>query len=273
MEPLPPIPALPEASYIRLIEAVDRFSVCVLLSFAKTSDSIADKIIRNFIARSTACLRSIHQIWPERRYGDCWSLFRVMVDRLVHLHALAKQDDWQLFDDWSFLWQCESNQRGLSDPLMSAKAGAEQVRLTDEQRTRYRQLKRRNPEWRRPKAKDVFKSLEMPFLYHYAYDFASTQVHPMANDGEEDYLVLTGINPDGYEVDRSVILNNSILIHTMILQQGMNASGMRWRNIVFDFVDQVRLGLGGDKTYGDTLARLLSAGPDFSWCERLGSGA
>lgn len=269
MEPLPPIPALPVTTYFELIEAVDRFSLCVLVSFSKASDSIADKIIRNFIARSTAGLRSIRQLWPECRYGDCWSLFRVMVDRLVHLHALAERGDWQLFDDWSFVWQYESNQRGLSDPLMSAKAKAAQVNLTDEQHNRYRELKRKNPEWRRPKAKDVFKSLEMPFLYHFAYDFASTQVHPMANDGEEDYFVLTGIKPTGFDIDRSVILSNSILMQTMILQEGMNASGMRWRKIVYDFLSHVRLGLGGDKLYGDTLARLLVAGPDFPWCERL----
>jgi hypothetical protein len=269
MEPLPPIPALPAAAYFDLIEAVDRFSVCVLFSLTKTSDSIADKIIRNFIARSTASLRSIRQLWPECRYGDCWSLFRVMVDRLVHLHALAERGDWQLFGDWSFVWQYEANQRGLGDPLMSAKAKAEQANLTDEQLTRYRELKLKNPEWRRPKAKDVFKSLEMPFLYHYAYDYASTQVHPMANDGEEDYFVLTRIKPNGFEIDRSVILNNSILMHTMILQEGMNASGMRWRSIVFDFLSQVRLGLGGDNIYRATLAKLLAAGPDFPWCERL----
>jgi hypothetical protein len=269
MEPLPPIPALPAEAYFDLIEAVDRFSVCVLFSLSKTSDSIADKIIRNFIARSTASLLSIRQLWPERRYGDCWSLFRVMVDRLVHLHALAERGDWQLFDDWSFVWQYEAHQRGLSDPLMSARAKAQQVNLTSEHQARYRELKRKNPEWKRPKAKDVFKALEMPFLYQYGYDFASTQVHPMANDGDEDYVVLTRIKPDGFEIDRSVILNNSIMIHTMILQQGMNASGMRWRNIVFDFLSQVRLGLGGDKTYGATLAKLFAAGPDFQWCERL----
>lgn len=196
MEAFPPIPALPEAAYFDLIEAVDIFSVHVLFAIAKTSDTITDKIIRNFIARSTASLRSTRQLWPERRYGDCWTLFRAMVDRLVHLHALAERGDWQLFDDWSFVWQYEANQRGLSDPLMAAKAEAAQTKLTDEQRARYRNLKTKNPQWKRPKAKDVFKSLDMPFLYHYAYDFASTQVHPMANDGEEDF------HPHSYKTQR-----------------------------------------------------------------------
>lgn len=271
MEPFPPTPALPEASYFALIDAVSQFSVCILLSFTKTSQSTADKIISNFIARSASSLRSIRQLWPDRRYGDCWSLFRVMVDRFVHLHALAERGDWQLFDDWSFVWQYEAIQRGLSDPLMSikARAASEQSKITEEQRNRYLKLKRMNPEWRRPKAKDVFKSLKMPFLYYYAYDFASTQVHPMANDGEEDLFILTGIKPNGFEIDRSIILNNSILMHTMILQEGMNASGMRWRRVVYDFLGQVRLGLGGDKTYVDTLPKLFAAGPEFSWCERM----
>src|SRR5947209_2249371 len=144
MEAFPPVPVLPEAAYFDLIEAVDIFSVYVLFAFAKTSDSINDKIISNFIARSTASLRSIRQLWPQRFYGDCWAIFRTMVDRLVNLHALAERGDWQLFDDWSFVWQYEANQRGLGNPLMSAKAEAAQTKLTDEQRTRYRKLKARN---------------------------------------------------------------------------------------------------------------------------------
>ncbi len=268
METFPPVPALPEEAYFELIETVGAFSVHILFSFEKTSNSTADRIIRNFIARSTATLRSIGLLWAQRRHGDCWTLFRAMVDRLAHLYSLADQDDWQLFDDWSFVCQYEATQRGLGDPLMREKAKAVQSHLTAEQRARYRELKAKNPQWRRPKAKDVFNSIGMSFLYHFAYDFASTQVHPMANDGEEDFLVLTGIRPDGFDLDRSTILNNSILMHAMILQQGLNASRMLWRHLVYDFIDHVRLGLGGDRSYLVTFAKLIAAGPEFSWCER-----
>lgn len=82
-------------------------------------------------------------------------------------------------------------------------------------------------------------------------------------------FILTRIKPNGFEVDRSVILNNSILMQAMILQQSLNASGMRWRNLVFDFIDHTRFGLGGDQTYRVTLAKLLTGGNDFNWCERL----
>lgn len=194
---------------------------------------------------------------------------RVMVDRLVHLHALAKRGDWRLFDDWSFVWQYEADQRALSDPYISNKAAAAQPKRTKEQLARYRELMSQRPQWKRPKAKDVFRELQLPFLYDYCYDYASSQVHPMANDGEEDFLVLTHVKPEGLEMDRRVILNNSVLIHTMILQEGLNVSGMRWRVLVFDFISNARLGLAGDKTYRETMVKLVAAGPGVRWCERL----
>jgi hypothetical protein len=268
-EPSPQIPLQPEETYFDLIEALHLFSVGVLFAFATTSDSLPDTIIRNFIARSTSCLNSIRQLWPMRHYADCWTLFRVMVDRVVHLHALVERGDWQLFEEWSFVWQFEANQRSLSDPLLGVKAAFAMPELSERQIGRYRELKPRNPKWQRPKAKDVLKSLGLPFLYSYAYDFASTQVHPMANDGEEEFYVLTRMKPDGFEVDRRVILNNAILLHTLLLQDGLNASGMRWRNLVFDFIAHARLGLGGDREYGLTFAKLAKAGADFKWSERL----
>ena len=49
------------------------------------------------------------------------------------------------------------------------------------------------------------------FLYRFGYDYASTHVHPMANDGEADFEVL--ISPPGAaKLPDETVVRNSILV-------------------------------------------------------------
>lgn len=46
----------------------------------------------------------------------------------------------------------------------------------------------------------------------------------------------------------------------MIVQTGMNAATIRWRNIVYDFLEELRAFLGGDQVaYKVTFLKLSSA--------------
>lgn len=107
----------------------------------------------------------------------------------------------------------------------------------------------------------------MPFLYSYAYDYASGLVHPMANDGEDDFARLTR-GQSKSNLDPRMIINNSILIQSLILQEGLNASRYHWRAIIYNFIDQCRKSLGSnEKEHIKILGDLIKAGFEFEWCQ------
>ncbi|HEX8684547.1 MAG TPA: hypothetical protein VF707_19675, partial [Ardenticatenaceae bacterium] len=102
------------------------------------------------------------------------------------------------------------------------------------------------------------------FLYKFGYDYASTHVHPMANDGEEDFLRVTGLAGDP-DIDQRVLLHNSILIQLLLIQQGLNASELQWRALVYDFLDHgVEFLESGSKRYGLTVFKIVGQGPIFN---------
>ena len=77
-------------------------------------------------------------------------------------------------------------------------------------------------------------------LYRYGYDFASApHVHPLATDDQEDFFAITGLEPKPDFPDWRIVLSNSILIASMIVQEALNASSLSWRTTVYDAVDGV----------------------------------
>jgi hypothetical protein len=100
----------------------------------------------------------------------------------------------------------------------------------------------------------------MHFLYKYGYDFGSTHVHPMANDGDRDFYTITGLPIPSEYPDQRVVLSNTLLVVTMIVQTGMNATTLRWRRVVYDFLDELREFLGtGQEAYKVTFLKLGTA--------------
>ena len=77
--------------------------------------------------------------------------------------------------------------------------------LTLEQNERAKALSKNLPVWQRPKAEEVAKQLNMRFLYRFGYDFGSTHVHPMANDGQQDFFTITKVLEAGTRVPRPAI--------------------------------------------------------------------
>jgi hypothetical protein len=55
-------------------------------------------------------------------------------------------------------------------------------------------------------------------------------------------------------------LSNTLLVATMIVQTGMNATTLRWRRIVYDFLEELRAFLGADQeVYKVTFLKLGTA--------------
>ena len=228
-------------------EAADSLHVLagmLLFDFARHGQGVRDLIAQNFIARADALVGGIFRLWEIQDYGDCWILHRALLDRLFHLHVLNKENQFDVFDDWSFKMQYEAANRVRSDPAMKDRLAEAVEKATPEQKARYQRLVKDPPKWRRPRPEDVAKDMDLSFLYTYGYDFASAHVHPMANDGQQDFFRITRLEPAPAFPDWRVVLNNSVLVATMTLQEALNASTLSWRRVVYDSVSGIREFLG-----------------------------
>ena len=256
-----------------LNKAIDTFrlySGLLLLSFAKHGQGLRDTVSRNFIARGMMCTQSIFAVWKSGSEQDAWILHRSLLDRLIHLHHLGETDTFSSFEEHSFLSMYEARHKLLSDPDMREKVPSGLKELQSQDRPRYEAVSRAQRRWRRPKAEDVAKSMGLGFLYRFGYDYASSRhVHPMANDGEADFTALISAS-DSVEIPDAIVVRNSILVQSMIVQEALNISQMRWRAVVYDFLDQIRLFLEtGDPQFHFTFYKVAKAWPEVELCEPL----
>lgn len=242
----------------------------ILFSFAKHAVDNKDLILRNFIARSAMMLKGIFKLWEISDYQDAWIIHRAFLDRLFHLHDLGAKSEFCEFDDWSFFEQYKAQNKVKSDPEFKRQAAGWVYELTEDQKSRIKSLSKNPPKWRRPKAEDVAKSMNLSFLYKYGYDFASTHVHPMANDGHQDFYILTKLEPAPRFPDQISVLSNSILVSSLILQAALNLSSFRWRRVLWDYLEQIGLLLEkGSITYKESFLKLGYMFPDTELCEKV----
>jgi len=185
-------------------------------------------------------IQAIFRLWDLMDYQDCWVLYRCLVDRLFHLWHLQQNDEFEEFEKWSFLEQVNAINRVRSDPEFSGALNNKNFSLTPEQKQRASALAQIPPVWKRPKAEEAAKGLDMGFLYKFGYDFGSTHVHPMANDGHQAFYTITGLKPVPDFPDQISVLSNSLLVATMLVQQGLNSSLLRWHVLVYDFLDNLK---------------------------------
>ena len=221
--------------YREFLDVFDAVLGLVLFEFTGGPIDTRDLIIRNFVARTGMSMRAIFSVWSMGDYQDCWILHRSLLERLFLLRHLADHDEFELFESWSFLQQYKAATRLHADPQFGGTKAREFVAISDDQAQRGRELMASPPKWRRPKAADVAKSMNMSFIYRFGYDYGSTHVHPMANDGDQDFHTITGLTPQTPFPDSHSVLSNSVLHSAMLVQAGLSASSFAWRNIVFDF--------------------------------------
>jgi len=229
--------------YTQAAEALHVLAGILLFEFIRRDQVAAarDQIARNFIARADTMVRGIVRLWELGDQTDCWILYRALLDRLFHLNDLNHKDGFDVFNDWSFKLLYEAAGRLRSDPSLKGQIDGLVEELTDERKSRYHRLVKDPPDWRRPRAEDAAKGMGVMFLYRYGYDFASRYVHPMANDGQDDFYTITRLEqrPD-VPSGGIVVLSNSILVATMIMQEALNASSLLWMAVVYDAIGGVR---------------------------------
>jgi hypothetical protein len=230
---------LPAEQYSDAVETLHVLCGMLLFEFARNNEELRDRILHNFIARADVTMRGIIRLWELKDYQDCWALQRGMLDRLFHLRALHDRNEFELFEAWSFKKQYEAVMRLKSDSDMKDILKSVLYEPTPEQHARYSAMQKNPPEWHRPNAKDTAKAMGLSFLYKYGYDFGSRHVHPMADDGQEDFYNITGLEPRPSAPDWRAVLSNSILAASLIVREALNASSMAWHKLVFDALNGI----------------------------------
>lgn len=256
-------------SYKEAIDILDKFTTLILFSFVKHSANMKDFIIRNFIARTIVSLKGIIKLWEINDYQDCWVLHRCILDRLFHLRALTKDNTFELFEKWSFKQQYDFKNKIRSDPDFKEKINPFFFKDIDEQKERYGAITKEQPRWERPKAETVAKEMDLMVLYKYGYDYASTLVHPMANDGQEDFFRQTKCSlVEELFFDQRVVIRNSCLVVVLVIQEGLNTSNLAWRRLIYDFLDNfLNLLKNGSMDYLLSFSKICKLGPDVDLCK------
>ena len=244
-------------AYEEALGAFHTIAGFLLFEFAREKQNVRDTIIRNFIARADMMARAVFRLWELQDYQDCWVLHRCLLDRLFHLWHLQQNDEFVVFEAWSFLEQYNAVNRVRSDPEFSGALKSKFFSPTPEQKKRASELTKTPTAWQRPKAEDAAKGMDMSFLYRFGYDFASTYVHPMANDGQQDFYTITKLEPAPDFPDHHAVLSNTLLVCTMLVRQGLNASTLSWHALVHDLLDDLMLFLKtGTQDYKISLGKL-----------------
>ena len=233
-----------------------------LFEFAKESNlGTEDMILRNSLAKSIMSLKGVFALWEIENYQDCWAIYRAQMDRLFHLEHIAKYNEFKLFDDWSIYKQAQANNLAKSDKRFPIEQTSQVYSFDHSYDERIKTVLKSPPKWNRPKAERVAKDMGMDFLYKFGYDLASMHVHPMSNDGQQDYFTVTGLEPSVAFPTQIAVIHNSILTTTMIAQNVFNFSSFRWRTVLWDFIDQIRDAIN---TGSEHLGSSLAPCPDIS---------
>jgi hypothetical protein len=234
-----------------LIDQYIRGCSMLIFSFDAFQLSIQDTILRNYLAKSISQLQTITTLNITNQTFDCYIIYRSMVDRLGHLYFLERTDSFNDFDDWSFMKQFESTNKALSDPLFKDRLNPQFFKLSENNKVRYKKIKERKTTWKRPDIESEFKNKDLQFLYRFGYDYASSHVHPMANDGLVEYNAMI-LNPSKEIMDyanhhRQLITQNSTLISSLMVNECLNMSSLKWRALVFKFIESFRLAINNQE--------------------------
>lgn len=218
-------------------EAYRRVTVILIFSIQRHEVTTKRAIIRNFMAKSVVSLQGIFLLWDIKNYQDCYVVLRIITDRLFHMYDLVKNNRFEDFDNWTFYQQFCSRNKIRSDQEYNHKIVKKAFDASKEEKQRFSKLEKMKPTYKRPHPEKIAKELGIHFVYKYGYDHASTLVHPMANDGWEDFINLTGLYSDIELPDHRSVISNSLLCNHLLHNHALKGLGFTWRKEIISFMD------------------------------------
>jgi hypothetical protein len=174
-----------------------------------------------------------------------------------------------VFEEWSFIQSIKYKNLIKSDQELKNKVDKKELEISKIEREKYDEISENARKWKRPRMEDIAREMDLKFLYDYGYDYASSTVHPLFYDGSIDFLDITMLEKhDEKMVD--LLKSNSILVGTLLLQEGLNNSTHKWMRLIYDAIDGIRNELGGHKLENilplHKLTKLLLENPTAELC-------
>src|SRR5690348_4791898 len=124
-------------------------AVCraLLFEFDHQDQTVRSRIICNFIARASTLTRAIYMLWRMQDYQDAWVLHRCLMDRLFHLHHLADKNEFEVFEEWSFMKQYDALNGVRSEPDFDVSRDGPLFSATPKQKARAKTLSAARQKW------------------------------------------------------------------------------------------------------------------------------
>lgn len=195
-------------------------------------------ITRNFLAKSTMLVRSIYQLWPTRAYQECHILYRSLLDRLFYLDHLYRTDGFQAYDDWSFARQYDLLARWRNDTRFQGQDKPHTM-PSPEERDRRRQLRKSPSHWSIPSAAQIAHKMNRDYLYLYGYDHGSMNVHPLANDGLQDFETLTRLKSGVSYPEQTQVLRNAVLVLWLLISDTLDYVSITRKQLLATYLDNI----------------------------------
>ncbi len=205
-----------ESAYTQNIIELEIISKCFMLEIADKVDG-KDVYLRNSIAKTISFLRAIDLLFIVEKYNEGWILYRALIDRLVYLYYLLDNNNFNEFDEWTYIKTFEYRHNAKVDEKFKRLINNPKFKTNKGETNKYNELKKR-VNWQKPEAQKVLKSKDFDFLYKFGYDYASMHTHPMSWDGSKEFYQITGLEPNPHiETEDSLLIKNSFLVSSMIL--------------------------------------------------------
>lgn len=163
-------------------------------------------------------------------FHDGMILHRSLMERAFLLRHLREHDEWDIFDDWSYLQQYGYNQKMQGQAATKDRLVPEEWAFLSKNREKFKRASK-DPKvinWKRPYPEDTARDSGGQILYDAGYNYASNYVHPMMGDGEYDRRRLLDRSLDGTVVDRGTLLHNSGLMAMTIAWEAGDLPNLRW---------------------------------------------
>jgi hypothetical protein len=239
---------------------LEAFVTFVVLDITKLSGSVRDIIIRNFLARGLTLLQSILLLYEREDSDSGWILHRALIERLATLLALAQNDDFDVFEEWSFVNQFEGRRAVRDDQELGQRFRPYSLEDTPEERERYLHLKTKDVLWKPPRVKDIMTG-RYRILYRLGYDYGSRAMHSRAHDGTHDVhrLVRDAGLPQLSVFRDEVLLYNSFLVFALLLWEAIGATTLTWDKTVGAFLFTLTQVVGTRTPYDERRAALHGA--------------
>ena len=236
-----------------LDQGIENFHVFIktilLFELAEKCEEEKDIFLKNTLAKTSSLLQSINLLNDSENYNDGWILYRALTDRLAHVYYLEKNNSYEDFSKWTYICDFEDNNKARSDPRFKRVLSNPHFHVDNEQLKKYNQYKKENIKWVRPDVKKIFKEEGLDFIYKFGYYHASKHTHPMFNDGNYEFHKITGLKPSPFDDFPSEnLIRNSLLLSSMLAQTCLNFMTFKFRRVVYDYIDSLRLTLDGNET-------------------------